>query len=341
VSRLAEFVRGLSKAELHLHLEGSLEPELLFQLASRNKYPLAWSSVEALRAAYEFSSLQSFLALYYAGCEVLRTEQDFYDMTHAYLQRAHADGVIRTEVFIGPQSFTTRGVSIATVMDGVIGAIDNASRTFGISVGLIVSAQRHRTEADALDLLDQVRPWSHRILAIGMGGAELGNPPSKFANFYRASKAAGFRTTIHAGEEGPAAYVREAVELLGVDRIDHGIACMDDPDLVHLLADRGIPLTVCPVSNLRLKVVKSLEVHPLARMLQAGLLVTVNSDDPAYFGAYASDNLLACRDALDLSTQDLVILSRNGFNAAFLSTDARAASLKRLDDYVRTFDWSE
>ncbi|MBV9134725.1 MAG: adenosine deaminase [Chloroflexi bacterium] len=341
MSRLAEFVRGLPKAELHLHLEGSLEPGLLFQLASRNNYPLVWSSVEALRAAYEFSSLQSFLALYYAGCEVLRTEQDFYDMTHAYLQRAHADGVIRTEVFIGPQSFTTRGVSIATVMDGVIGAIDNASRTFGISVGLIVSAQRHRTEADALDLLDQVRPWSHRILAIGMGGAELGNPPSKFANFYRASKAAGFRTTIHAGEEGPAAYVREAVELLGVDRIDHGIACMDDPDLVHLLADRGIPLTVCPVSNLRLKVVKSLEVHPLARMLQAGLLVTVNSDDPAYFGAYASDNLLACRDALDLSTQDLVILSRNGFNAAFFSTDARAAAIKRMDDYVKTFDWSE
>lgn len=339
MSRLAEFIRGLPKTELHLHLEGSLEPELLLQLALRNNHPLEWTSANELRGAYEFTDLQSFLDLYYAGCEVLVTEQDFYDLTRAYLRRAHEDGVIRAEVFLGPQSFTTRGTPLEAVMNGVLTAIDDAARETNISVGLIVSAQRHRTEAEALDLLEQVRPWWNRIVAFGMGGAEVGNPPSKFANFFRACKAAGFRTTVHAGEEGPAAYVREALEILDVDRIDHGIACLADPDLVRALADTGLPLTVCPVSNVRLKAVPGLELHPLKRLMQAGLRVTVNSDDPAYFGAYASDNLIACQRALSLSVDEIVRLVRDGFAAAFISDAERSAALARLDAYVQAFNW--
>ena len=221
-----------------MHLEGSIEPELMLELAARNGMKLRWDTAHELRAAYQFSNLQSFLDLYFEGCRVLVQEQDFYDVTRAYLRRAHEDGVIRAELFLGPQSFTERGVGIAAVMNGVLRAIDDGVREHGISVGFLVSAHRHRSEADALSLLDQVQPWSDRIAGIGMGGAEVGNPPSKFVDFFRACREQGFRTTIHAGEEGPASYVREAMELLGVDRIDHGIACMDDPGLVRELAAR-------------------------------------------------------------------------------------------------------
>lgn len=335
--RMDAFIRGVPKTDLHMHLEGSLEPELLFELAARNHRELRWGSAAALRHAYQFSNLNSFLELYYEGCEVLRTERDFYDLTWAYLRRAAADGVIRAEVFVGPQTFTARGTPMAVVMDGALAAIDEANQGHAISVGLIVSAQRHRTQADALDMLDQIRPWADRILGIGMGGAERGNPPSKFVDFFHACKDAGFRTTIHAGEEGPAEYVRQAVELLGVDRIDHGIACLDDADLVRVLANSRVPLTVCPVSNLRLKVVPSLAAHPLKRLLEAGLHVTVNSDDPAYFGAYASDNLIACQRALALTAQDIVILVRNGFAAAFMGEAERQTAFGRLDSFVGAF----
>lgn len=335
------FIRGLPKTELHMHLDGSLEPELMLELAERNNCSLRWSSAEELRQAYEFSNLQAFLDLFYEGCEVLVTEQDFYDLTQAYLRRARADGVIRAEVFMGPQSFTTRGIPIANVMNGVLAAIDDARQDGEMSVGLIASAQRHRTESEALELLEQLRPWWNRLLGIGMGGAEIGNPPVKFANFYRACRSAGFRTTIHAGEEGPAAYVREAVDLLQVDRIDHGVACIQDPDLVRELADRGVPLTVCPVSNVRLKVVPDLAAHPLRAMLQAGLHVTVNSDDPAYFGAYVSDNYIDTQRALGLTVDEIVQIVRNGFTAAFISEAERDAALARVDEYVRGFDWSE
>jgi adenosine deaminase len=328
------FIRGLPKAELHLHLEGSLEPELMLELARRNRHQLQWSTAEQLRDAYRFSNLQSFLDLYYAGCEVLRTERDFYDLTHAYLRRATADGVIRAEVFIGPQSFTASGIPIATVMDGVFAALDEVNREGTLSSTLIITAQRHRTEADAFALLEQIQPWAERILGIGMGGAELGNPPSKFREFFRVCKDAGFRLTIHAGEEGPAAYVREAVEVLGVDRIDHGVACLQDAALVQDLARARIPLTVCPVSNLKLKVVRSLAEHPLRGLMDAQLLVTVNSDDPAYFGAYASDNLIACERALGLTLEDIVRLVRNGFTAAFMSETEKAAACARLDAYL-------
>lgn len=321
-----------------MHLDGSLEPELLLELAERNHKRVRWTSVEEVRRAYDFANLQAFLDLFYEACRVLVTERDFYDLARAYLRRAVEDGVIRAEIFMGPQSFTSQGMPVAPILDGILAAIDDATREADISVGLIVTAQRHRTEAEAFELLQQIQPWRDRILGIGMGGAELGNPPSKFQRFYAACREQGFRITIHAGEEGPAAYVREAVELLGVDRVDHGVACLDDPDLVRTLVSKGTPLTVCPVSNLQLKVVPSLQQHPLKRMLQAGLHVTVNSDDPAYFGAYVSDNLIACQHALDLSVDEILTLVGNGFAAAFLSESERAAALARLDAYVDQFE---
>lgn len=331
---LQHFIRGLPKTDLHMHLEGSIEPELLLQLAQRNRIALRWDSPEAMRAAYRFENLQAFLDLYFEGCRVLVAERDFYDITRSYLKHAVADGVVRAEMFIGPQSFIERGVSIATLMNGVLAAIDDATRESGISAGLLISAHRHRSEADALALLDTILPWSEQITGIGMGGAEIGNPPSKFINFFRSCREKGFRTTIHAGEEGPAAYVREAIELLHVDRIDHGNACLGDAALVLDLAQKCIPLTVCPLSNLRLKVVSSPAEHPLKRMLEAGLNVTVNSDDPPYFGGYVTENLIACQDALDLSLEDIVKLARNGFLAAFISPDEAAAGLARVDAYV-------
>jgi adenine deaminase len=330
------FVRGLPKTDLHMHLEGSIEPELMLDLAARNGAKLRWDTAEALRGAYQFQNLQSFLNLYFEGCKILVTERDFYEVTRAYLRWAHKDGVIRAELFIGPQSFTERGTPIEALMSGVLGAMEEARREQGISVDLMISVHRHRTEPDAMAVLDQVMPWKDRIIGIGMGGAEAGNPPSKFARFFRAARDRGFRTTVHAGEEGPAAYVREALELLHVDRIDHGNACLADPDLVRELAMRRIPLTVCPLSNLRLGVVKDVARHPLKAMMAAGLHVTVNSDDPPYFGGYVTENLLACRDALGLSPEDIVGLARNGIEAAFVTPDERRHLIGKLDAYVAT-----
>ncbi|GEP57155.1 adenosine deaminase [Reyranella soli] len=340
MDRMEDFIRGIPKTELHMHLEGSLEPELLMRLGERNKCQLRWKTAEELRNAYEFSDLQSFLDLYYEGCQVLVEEADFYELARAYLRKAHAENVVRAEVFLGPQSFTSKGVDIASVLNGTLKAIDDAEQEDGISCGLIVTAQRHRTEQDALDLLEQVRPWFSRILGIGMGGAEKGNPPSKFRHFFRACRREGIRITAHAGEEGPASYVREAVELLGVDRVDHGVSCLDDPALVREMADIKIPLTVCPISNLRLKGVPSLEAHPLKKLMDAGLHVTVNSDDPSYFRGYVSENLVECQRALGLTVEEIVSLVRNGFTAAFISPAERAAALARVDKYVSEFNWS-
>ena len=328
------FVRGLPKTDLHMHIEGSIEPQLMLDLAARNGLKLRWDTAEALRGAYRFQNLQSFLDLYFEGCKVLVTESDFHNVTRAYLRRAHEDGVIRAEMFIGPQSFTERGTPIEALMSGVLGAMKEARREHCMSVGLMISVHRHRTESDAIAVLDQVMPWKDHIIGIGMGGAEVGNPPSKFARFFQAARERGFRTTIHAGEEGPAAYVREALELLQVDRIDHGNACLADHDLMRELANRRVPLTVCPLSNLRLKVVPSMQEHPLKAMMAHGLHVTVNSDDPPYFDGYVTENLLACRDALGLSPEEIVRLVRNGLEAAFVTEEERQALLMRLDAYV-------
>jgi adenosine deaminase len=334
MTEMSAFIRRMPKTELHMHIEGSLEPEIVFALAERNGIKLRWETPEALRAAYRFSDLQSFLDLYFEGCRVLLHEADFYDVTAAYLRRAYEDGIVRAELFMGPQSFTSRGVPIDCVMNGVLRAMDDAERERGISSGLMVSAHRHRTEGDALELLDQVMPWSDRILAIGMGGAEIGNPPSKFKSFFRECRGRGFRTTIHAGEEGPASYVREAIELLEVDRIDHGNACLADPGLARELAHRRIALTVCPLSNLRLNVVRTLRDHPLRAMMDAGLLTTVNSDDPPYFDGYVSENLVECQQALQLSKEDIVGLVRNGFEAAFITEEERRRFLSAVNTYV-------
>jgi len=331
---LDAFIRGLPKAELHMHLEGSLEPELLLELGTRNGLRMRWETPEALRSAYEFSDLQSFLDLYYEGCRVLVKERDFYDMTRAYLRRAHADAVVRAELFLGPQSFIDRDVPLEAVMDGTLAAMRDAGRDDGISAGLLVTAQRHRTEAAALALLDSVMPWADRIAGFGLGGAERGNPPARFANYFRACRERGFRITVHAGEEGPAAYVREAVEVLATDRIDHGNSCLDDPPLVRVLAERGTPLTVCPLSNVRLKGVPSLAAHPLPAMLAAGLTVTLNSDDPAYFGGYVNDNFIQCRKAFGLTAETMVALARNSLAAAFTSPAETSRHLARLDAYV-------
>jgi len=328
------FVRGLPKTDLHMHIEGSIEPQLMLELATRNGMKLRWNTAEMLRNAYRFTNLQSFLDLYFEGCKVLVTERDFHDVTRAYLNRAHEDGVIRAELFIGPQSFTERGIPIEALMSGVLSAMEEARRDRGMSVGLMVSVHRHRTEAEAMIVLEQVMPWKNSIIGIGMGGPEVGNPPSKFARFFQAARERGFRTTVHAGEEGPAAYVREALELLHVDRIDHGNACLADPTLVRELAARRVPLTVCPLSNLRLKVVPSLEEHPLKSMIAQGLHVTINSDDPPYFDGYVTENLLACRDALGLSPEEVVRLARNGLEAAFVTKEERQTLFKRLDTYL-------
>jgi adenine deaminase len=328
------FIRGMPKAELHMHLEGSIEAERLLSIAQRNGLRPRWETPEALRAAYQFRNLQAFLDLYYEGCRVLRHERDFYEITRAYLRRAHADAVVRAEVFVGPQSFTERGVPIGAVMQGVLAAINDAEKEHGISAGVLVSAQRHRTEAEALQLLDSVMPWADQIAGFGLGGAEVGNPPSRFAGYFRTCRERGFRVTAHAGEEGPASYVREAIEVVEVDRIDHGVACMEDPALVRELMARRTPLTVCPLSNLRLNVVSSLAAHPLRAMLDAGLNVTLNSDDPAYFGGYVNDNFIACHDVLGLTDEQIVTLARHSLTACFLLPAHIATLVARLDAYL-------
>jgi adenosine deaminase len=325
-----EFIAALPKAELHMHLEGALEPELLFELATRNDVALGWRTVDELRGAYEFHSLQPFLDLYYEGCRVLCQERDFYDLTRAYLARAHADGVRRAEISLGPQSFLGREFTVDDYFRGVLRAIDDAESADGISAGIIVTVQRHRSEQEAFEQLDAVLPWADRIAGFGLAAAEAGNPPSKFARYFAELHRQGFRTCAHAGEEGPADYVREAVEVLGVDRIDHGIHALDDPLLVKDLADAQVPITVCPLSNARLKVVPGLAQHPLPAMLAAGLNVSLNSDDPAYFGGYIGDNYAESARALGLSRADLETIAANSIRASFLPRREKDALLAAL-----------
>ena len=331
---MRDFVAGLPKAELHMHIEGSMEPGLFLRLARRNGVAIRWETEEELSAAYRFDSLQDFLDLYYDGCRVLVKAEDFYDVTRDYLRRAHADRVLHTEMFLGTQGHTSRGIALATVMEGVLGAMDAARAEDGISSGLIAVAQRHRSQEEGLAMLEELRPWHDRLLGFGLGGAEVGNPPAKFAEFFRRCRDLGFKVVAHAGEEGPAAYVRESIEVLQVQRIDHGNTCVDDPALVAQLAASRVPLTMCPLSNLKLQVVDTLVAHPLKRLLDAGLCVTVNSDDPSYFGGYVNDNYLASAQALGLDRGDLVQLARNSFEASFIPEAQRRASLAAIDAWV-------
>ena len=327
------FVRALPKAELHLHLEGALEPEAMMRLAERNKVAIPFRSVEEIRAAYRFTRLQDFLDIYYRGMDVLRAEEDFYELTIAYLERAAADGTVHVEVFFDPQGHTGRGLPFATAADGILAALADGRERFGISSLLIMCVLRHLAEDDGFAVFRQAEPYiaDGRIAGIGLDSTETGNPPAKFERLFAAAREAGLRLVAHAGEEGPASYVAEAVDRLGVERIDHGNRALDDPALVHRLAERGMTLTVCPLSNLRLGGVPDLARHPLKRMLDAGLKATVNSDDPAYFGGYLLDNFTAVAEALDLGPADLAALARNSIEGSFLDEPARKALLARFD----------
>ena len=330
------FVRGLPKAELHLHLEGSLEPEMLMRLATRNKVEIPFRSVEEVQAAYHFTELQDFLDIYYRGMNVLRVEEDFYDLTIAYLERAAADGVVHVEVFYDPQGHTARGIPFATVTDGILAALADGREKLGITSLLILCILRHLPEDDGFVTFRQAEPYiaDRRIAGLGLDSTEKDNPPGKFQRLFAAAREAGLKRVAHAGEEGPADYVADAVDLLEVDRIDHGNRALEDPALVGRLTRRGITLTVCPLSNLRLGGVADLRRHPLKRMLEVGLKATVNSDDPAYFGGYLLDNFVAVAEALDLDQPDLVTLVRNSIEGSFLDEPARKAHLSRIDRAV-------
>ena len=333
---MTSFIEGLPKAELHLHIEGTIEPETMFRLAERNGINLPYEGVEALRAAYQFGELQDFLDLYYQGMAVLQKEEDYYDMTWAYLEKARAQNIVHAEIFFDPQAHTSRGIAFATVLDGIWRALEDGHRRLGISSRLILCFLRDRDATDAMAALEQALPYRHRIVGVGLDSAEKGNPPGKFREVFDRARAQGFLTVAHAGEEGPASYVRDALDLLHAARIDHGIRALDDPALVARLARERVPLTVCPLSNVRLRVVDDIRHHPLRRMMEAGLLVTVNSDDPAYFGGYLNENFAAVQHGLDLSDEDLAQLARNSFAAAFLPPEEKQALVRRVNDYVAT-----
>jgi len=330
---LAGFIAGLPKAELHLHIEGTLEPELLFALAERNGIALPYPSVEALRAAYRFPDLQGFLDLYYQGMNVLVREQDFYDLAWSYLETARRHNILYAEIFFDPQAHTRRGVPLAAVIDGLHRAIADAGTRLGIRAQLILCFLRDLPEDDALATLEAALPHRNRILGVGLDSAERGHAPEKFARVFARARAAGFHTVAHAGEEGPAAYIAQALDTLHAERIDHGVRCLEDRDLVARLARDRIPLTVCPLSNVRLAVVPDIAHHPLPELLARGLFVTLNSDDPAYFGGYLNENYMAVAEAFALPRETLCTLARNSFEAAFLDDTDKAAYVAKVDDH--------
>jgi adenosine deaminase len=332
-TKMQALIEAMPKVELHMHLEGSLEADLLFALAKRNGIDIGYASEAALRAAYDFQNLQSFLDIYYAGLRVLLHEQDYFDMTWAYLDRVRRDKVEHSEVFLAPQAHVRRGVATATMMNGVTRAIDEARARLGITCGLILVFQRQFSEAEAFDALRAGEAFAHRVIGYGLGGPEIGNRPRKFARVFAECRQQGFKLVAHAGEEGDADYVRETVEVLGVDRIDHGVRCEDDPALVRELAASRIPLTVCPLSNLKLRVVRRLEDHNIARLLRAGLNVTMNSDDPSYFGGYMNENYIATQEAVGLTRDEIRTIAHNGVAAAFVDDARRAALSRSLEGY--------
>ncbi len=326
MSSVEQLIRTIPKAELHIHIEGSLEPELMFAIAQRNGITLHYRSVDDLRRAYQFNNLQSFLDIYFEGAKVLREERDFYDMTMAYLRRAADDNVRHAEIFFDAQTHTGRGIAFATVINGINAAL----REGPISSRLILCFLRHLSAEAAMKTLQEALPFKDRIVAVGLDSSEIGNPPSKFAAVFARARAEGFRTVAHAGEEGPPSYIREALDLLGVSRIDHGVRCTEDPALVDELVKRQIPLTVCPLSNVKLRVFRSMQEHNLRELLRRGLRVTINSDDPAYFGGYVVDNYLAVHNALGLTEDEVRRLACNSFEACFLSSEEKEAFLREM-----------
>jgi adenosine deaminase len=330
------FIRGLPKAELHMHLEGALEPELALTLARRNDIKFRFTSVEKLRKAYQFEDLQSFLDLYYECTAALVTEQDFYELTLSYLKRAAADGVRHAEVFFDPQSHTNRGVKFETVLGGIWRALEHGNRQFRITSNLIMCFLRHLSADEAMQTLEMALPFNDQIVGVGLDSSELGYPPAIFANVFARAREAGFRRVAHAGEEGPPDYIWQALDLLGAERIDHGVRALEDESLVQRLAREQIPVTVCPLSNVKLGVFQSISQHNLQRLLQAGLMVTINSDDPAYFGGYVGDNYIAVHEALNLSLAELERLAANSIRASFLPEQKKAILLDELESYKAT-----
>ncbi len=331
---ITTFIERLPKAELHLHIEGTFEPELMFAIAGRNGIELPYASVAELRAAYEFENLRDFLDIYYRGMNVLRTERDFYDLTWAYLERARAENVLHAEIFFDPQAHSGRGVAFATVIEGLHRALEDGRAKLGISAKLILCFLRALPAEDAMATLEEALAYKDSIVAVGLDSTELGHPPAAFKEVFDRARAEGLLTVAHAGEEGPPEYVREALDLLRVARIDHGNRALEDPALVARLAREGVPLTLCPLSNLKLKVVEELSTHPLKEMLAKGLRVTVNSDDPAYFGGYVNENYRAVQEALGLTDEDLGQIARNSFEDAFLGQAEKQALIARLDEYL-------
>ena len=327
---VSEYIKQVPKAELHLHIEGSFEPELMFAIAQRNNIKIPYESIEDLKKAYQFGNLQDFLDIYYAGANVLIHEQDFYDLTMAYFKQCAKENVLHTEIMFDPQTHTKRGVEFSTVINGIQRAREEAEREYGISSFLIMSYLRHLSEEDAFETLEQSLPYKHLIKAVGLDSSEKGNPPSKFQKVFEASIKEGYIPVAHAGEEGPAEYIYEALDLLHIARIDHGNNCLSDPKLVERLVEEKIGLTVCPLSNTALRNVDHIDNHPLKKMLDLGLKVTVNSDDPAYFGGYITDNYLACIDALDLSLEDVKQLVRNSFEYSFLSEEMKEKFIAQI-----------
>jgi adenosine deaminase len=332
----AQFIRGMPKVELHMHLEGALEPELMFAFARRNGVKLRFGSVEELRESFKFTGLQSFLDLYYEGASTLVEKRDFAELTSWYLRRAAADNVRHAEVFVDPQSHTGRGIALETVLSGIHDALDSGRRDHGVSSNLIICFLRHLSEEDAIGTFEQALPFKEWIAGVGLDSTEAGNPPRKFERVFARARQEGFRVVAHAGEEGPPQYIREALDLLHVERIDHGVRAIEDPALMKRLAIERVPLTVCPLSNIRLRVFPSMERHTLKRLLDAGLVVTINSDDPAYFGGYVADNYVAAQAALGLGRDDLHRLAANSFAASFLPEENKRALARALDLYVET-----
>ncbi|MBO9998274.1 MAG: adenosine deaminase [Cyanobacteria bacterium SID2] len=332
---MKDFIRDIPKAELHVHIEGTLEPELMFSIARRNDISLPFDSVEAAREAYQFQDLQSFLNIYYAGANVLQTERDFYELTRAYLEKAVRQNVRYTEIFFDPQTHTDRGISFETVFKGIDRALSEAKTDLNISSRLILCFLRHLSEEAAMETLERAIPYRDRIVAVGLDSSELGHPPEKFKTVFDRARRHGFLTVAHAGEEGPPEYIKQALDILKVSRIDHGVRCLEDEKLVDRLRIEQIPLTVCPLSNVKLRVFDRIEHHNLKKLLDRGLCVTVNSDDPAYFGGYVVENFEAIQMGLNLSRNEIVRLAKNSFVASFLSNDVKQKYLEELDDLTR------
>ena len=328
---LNNFIQKIPKAELHLHIEGSFEPELMFKIADRNKIKIKYNSVDELKDAYNFNNLQEFLDIYYAGANVLQTERDFYDLTWAYLEKAHSQNVVHTEIMFDPQTHTDRGIPFPVVLEGIHNALVDAENKFGITSKLIMSFLRHLDEQSAFKTLETAKDYKNKITAVGLDSSEVGHPPSKFKDVFNEAKKQGYFVVAHAGEEGPPEYVWEALNLLNVNRIDHGNRSLEDAGLVGKLAEQNIPLTVCPLSNIKLCNVDKIENHPIKKMLNLGLAATVNSDDPAYFGGYINENFTAVADALNLNESDIYSLSKNSFEASFIEPEEKQKFIDLLD----------